>query len=62
MGNGNFGCTVGRTMGKLEEARTPGKAQREKRQKLFVFGQSHARCAVITVANLEKCLGMKQYW
>ena len=49
-------------MGKLEEAKTPGKAQREKRQKLFVFGQSHARCAVITVANLEKCLGMKQYW
>ena len=36
MGNGNFGCAVGRTMGKLEEARTPGKAQREKRQS-FLF-------------------------
>ena len=52
MGNGNFGCAVGRTMGKLEEARTPGKAQREKRQKLFVFRQSHARCAVIAAADL----------
>lgn len=52
MGNGNFGCEAGRTMGKLEKARTPGKAQREKRQKLFVFRQSHALCAAITAANL----------
>ena len=52
MGNGNFGCAAGRTMGKLEKARTLGKAQREKRQKLSVCRQSHALCAAITAANL----------
>ena len=52
MGNGNFGCAVGRTMGKLEKARTPGKPQSEKREELFVCGQSHALCPAITAADL----------
>ena len=43
----------------LKKVRAPGKAQREKREKLSVFRQSHALCAVITAANLWKCLGMK---
>ena len=39
-------------MGKLEKARTPGKAQREKREKLSVCRQSNALCAAIAAANL----------
>ena len=52
MGDGSFGCEAGRTMRKLEKARAPGKAQREKREKLSVYRQSLALCAVITAAYL----------
>jgi len=46
----------------LKKARAPEKAQLEKGEKLFVCRQSHALCAAIPAANLQKCLSMKQYW